>query len=377
MQLNKINKKIISEVVSIPTAPFHEQKVIAYVVRFCLKNGFPLTQDSSGNLFIRYKRGAARQPVVFTAHMDHPGFEVLSVKGRVVEVGILGGVKLDYFRAANVIISTCRGLVKGKVRAKLKKKWMGKSVFKVEVKAKAESKVRKGDFGYYDLVGVRFKNSLVYTKSADNLAGTALLLDLLMRLKKKRVPVDVTVVLTRAEEVGFVGCIAVAEGKLLKKTTPIIVIETSNAKAGGVDINGGPVIRVGDKQSGFMAEVDCWMHMVADDVSKRSKEFKYQRALLAGGRCEASAYMLKNYLVGGLAFPLGNYHNNGTKNYAPEYIGQYDYAAMLEFVFQLSVGPKIEDAFRKKKKELWDNFEKWKKFLSPCRCEPKGRSNPA
>jgi len=166
-------------------------------------------------------------------------------------------------------------------------------------------------------------------------------------------------VLTRAEELGFIGAIHVADDRSISRKVPLVVVETSNAKAGGVLINGGPVIRVGDKQSGFRPEVDSWMIMVADKLSKTKKSFKYQRALLSGGRCEASAYMLKNYMVGGMAFPLGNYHNNGPRTYAPEYIGSEDYANMLEFFLHLSSAPKLKVAFQKKEKELWDNYKKW------------------
>ena len=355
MKLAKVSQKLISDVVSIPTAPFQEHKVIGYVIRFCLKHGLKMKQDKVGNIFIRIKRGRAKQPVVFTAHMDHPGFEVLSSKNGYAEVVILGGVNLDYFETAHVVIAEGDRLVRGVVAGPLKKKWMGKPVFRVRTK----DHVSRGTFGYYSLPGFRMKNEMIYTKSADNLAGTALLLDLLRSLRKKRSACDVTVVLTRAEELGFIGAIHVADDRSISRKVPLIVVETSNAKAGGVLINGGPVIRVGDKQSGFRPEVDSWMIMIADKLSKKKKSFKYQRALLSGGRCEASAYMLKGYMVGGVAFPLGNYHNNGSKTYAPEYIGSEDYADMLEFFLQLSMAPKLKVAFQKKEKELWNNYRKW------------------
>lgn len=357
--LSPISRKIIKEVVSIPTAPFHEHKVVSYVARFCLKNGFRMRQDGGGNIFIRFRRGRARQPVVFTAHMDHPGFEVLNADKRCAEVGILGGVNIDYFRNANVVVSTDDGLVKGRVVSRTEKKWMGKPVFKIRTK----KSIRKGGFGYYDLVGARFTKKLVYTKSADNLVGTAILLNLLLRLKKEKAAFDVTVVLTRAEEVGFVGCIYVADALSISKRVPIIVLETSDAVAGRVDINGGPVIRVGDKQSGFAPEVDAWMHMVALETQGKLKGFKFQRALLAGGRCEASAFILKGYNVGGLAFPLGNYHNNGDGRYATEFVGIDDYYLMLEFLLRLSTAPRMKEAFDKRKRELWSNFDKWKRAL--------------
>lgn len=359
-RMTGFQRRILSDVLSIPTAPFHEQKVMAYVARFSLKHGFRLRQDGGGNLFVRHKRGRARQPIVFTAHMDHPGFEVLRCRNGVAEVGIMGGVRPDFFRKARVIIFTPGGLVKGRVLGAAGKKWMKKDVFRVKV----TRKVGAGDFGCYDLVGARFRNRKVYTRSADNLAGTAFLLNLLYELKKRKAKADVTILLTRAEEVGFVGCIYAAEDGRLRSKTPIVVVETSDAAAGNVVINGGPVIRVGDKQSGFAPEMDAWMHMVADSVAKKGRGFRFQRALLAGGRCEAAAYLLKGYSVGGIAFPLGNYHNNGKNNYAAEYVGEEDYVNMLEFLVGLSTAPKVGAAFKRKKKELWQDYAEWKGRLT-------------
>lgn len=359
MKLSSQSKKLLGDILSLPTAPFHEHKVIGYVAKFCLKHGFKLKQDSAGNIFIRYKTGKARQPVVMTAHMDHPGFEVISASGKSAEVGILGGVNQKHFKNAKIIVSTKNGPVKGWVVKKIAKKWMGKPVFKIKMTAN----ISRGDFGYFDLLGAVFKNDMINSKSADNLAGTALLLDLLLTLKQRKAKADVTVILTRAEEVGFVGCIYIANSGLLKEHVPLIVLETSDYKAGGVKINAGPVIRVGDKQAGFLPEMDIWLQRTAEKIAKKTISFKYQRALLAGGRCEASIYLLKKYLVGGLAFPLGNYHNNGDKSYDSEYIGASDYINMLEFCYHLTQSGGVKEAFESRKKELWDNFAKWEKRL--------------
>lgn len=355
--INAASKKIIAEIVSIPTAPFHEHKVISYVARFCMRNGFRFRHDRVGNIFISFKRGKAAQPVVFTAHMDHPGFEILKSKGLTSQIGVMGGVNLDKLLNTSILIVSDSKTIKGKIKSKTSKRWMGKPIFRVETK----SEVKKGAFAYLDLKNVRFKDSFIYTKSADNLMSVALLLDMLLKLKRSKFPTNIKVVLTRAEEVGFAGCIFIADGRDLRKEVPILVLETSNAKAGGVEINGGPVIRVGDKQSGFSPNVDAWLQMVAEITEKNNKNFKYQRAVLSGGRCEASAYMLGGYTAGGLAFPLGNYHNNGPKGFAPEFVGAEDYKNMLAFCMQLARAPKLNLAYEKKKRELWDNFEEWKK----------------
>src|SRR4051794_11358968 len=69
--------KILSDVCSIPTAPFAEQHVVRYVERFvAARKKLRLTRDEHGNLLIELAlRVRIAQPRwVFAAHMDHPGF---------------------------------------------------------------------------------------------------------------------------------------------------------------------------------------------------------------------------------------------------------------------------------------------------------------
>ncbi len=375
--------KLLKEILSLPTAPFHESSVAACVIKHSMRLKLPVRSDRAGNLAVRYRRGRAVQPVIFTAHMDHPGFVVLRASGRTCEVGILGGINEKFFAGARVVIQTRGGLVKGRVAKRpLKKKWMGKSVHVVNLQNVAQDfspansisrtkdlryildeVVHSGDYGWYDLPGFKLKKGIIYTKGADNLASVASLFDLLYTLKKKRTPADVTCLFTRAEEVGFIGCIAVAESNAFPKNTPIVVLECSSASAGKVAIGGGPVLRVGDKLSCFSSEVDCWFRYIADDISKRDKRFKFQRALLPGGRCEASVWTLAGRKIGGLAFPLGNYHNNGPKKYEPEFVSLADYKWMQQLLLGIAVAGHANAGLGREKKLLSDNYKKWKRFL--------------
>jgi len=361
--------KILREVLSLPTAPFHEEKVARYIEKFCVGNGFRLKRDRSGNLFVRYKRGKAGQKVVFTAHMDHPGFEVIKSGKDRTEAGILGGINLDYFKGAAVSVMTSEGVVKGKIsRKKLNKKWMKKPAFEIEFKEKDKKKVRVGDFGWYDLVPFRLDGDLIYTKSADNLASAAVLLELLACLKRKRKNVDVTCLFTRAEEVGFIGCAAFANANILSSDVPVIVVECSSAASGGIKIGAGPVIRVGDKMTSYDSGMDRWLSNIAGKISSKDKKFRFQRALLAGGTCEASLWTLRRRPAGGLAFPLGNYHNNGKRGYAPEFISRDDYKNMLELLREIAVSGKFMSAFDPSKATLNGIYNLWRKRLQKRTC---------
>ena len=59
---------------------------------------------------------------------------------------------------------------------------------------------------------------------------------------------------------------------------------------------------------------------------------------MSGGVCEATAFAAFGYLVTGLAFPLGNYHNSTTKigdpegGVAAEYIELSDYLGGVDLL---------------------------------------------
>src|SRR5438067_2007582 len=69
--------KLLTEICSIPTAPFAEQYVVRYVERFvAAREKLRLSRDRQGNLLIELPaKTKTKQPRwIFAAHMDHPGF---------------------------------------------------------------------------------------------------------------------------------------------------------------------------------------------------------------------------------------------------------------------------------------------------------------
>ena len=70
--------KLAERGLRLPTAPYHEQHVKAFVAKFCRRlTNVRVAQDRVGNIIARYRRGTAKAPLVLVAHMDHPGFEML------------------------------------------------------------------------------------------------------------------------------------------------------------------------------------------------------------------------------------------------------------------------------------------------------------
>ena len=50
---------ILKEVLSLPTAPFHESEVAGYIRTFCKGLGLAPKEDRYGNIIVRYKKGKA------------------------------------------------------------------------------------------------------------------------------------------------------------------------------------------------------------------------------------------------------------------------------------------------------------------------------
>jgi endoglucanase len=181
-----------------------------------------------------------------------------------------------------------------------------------------------GDFGYADLTPLKFRKGKIISKALDNVAGCAAIVAALIHLKKNRLPGDVLGLFTRAEEVGFHGAFGAIEKKTAPRSRPIIVLECSKELPGAV-MGAGPVLRVGDRLRIFDADLLYSCELAARKISKSHKNFRYQRRLMDGGACEASAFALAGYRAICLGFPLGNYHNIGPRGPAPEFIAHSDF----------------------------------------------------
>jgi endoglucanase len=68
-------------------------------------------------------------------------------------------------------------------------------------------------------------------------------------------------------------------------------------------------VRVGDKMSVFTPELTNAVSVLAAAYQKEKPAFKFQRKLMAGGTCEASAFSVYGIASTCLCLPLGNYHN--------------------------------------------------------------------
>ena len=100
----------------------------------------------------------------------------------------------------------------------------------------------------------------------------------------------------------------------------------------------GVIIRVGDKTSIFNSGLTYFLTQQAEALAKRDKSFKFQRALMPGGTCEATVYDVYGFTAAAVCVALGNYHNmdRDKKKIGPEYIDVGDWRSMVKLFVQVA-----------------------------------------
>lgn len=313
--------------------------MIAHLEREALRLGVPCRRDRYGNVLYEYKVRGAGRPIAFTAHMDHPGLEVVAA-GEKDALALWHG-QAPPFPLIGQRVAIYRGLDGDKVRGKILGPIERSSVdeprpFPIAVRAP----VAPGDFGHFDLVPFRLApwrgGELALTKGADNLGGCASIVLLFEMLVTERPTTHVIGVFTRAEEVGFFGALGLVAERVLPKKTWVVVMETSKALP-MAEIGKGPVVRLGDRARIFDGDLLYAMKSIAEELKQSDPSFRYQMRVMDGGTCEATAYVLQGYKAAGLAFPLGNYHNVGRTAVRPEHISVEDVTSGLVLMRELAL----------------------------------------
>lgn len=351
----------LSQVVSLPTAPFYEGRVQAFARKWAAERGIPVSEDPHGNLLLRWAKSAG-PAIAFVAHMDHPGLEVMPGQGRVA-ARVFGGLRprdltgtpVRVFGEAEVtarITEDSRQVVPG----------LGRAVT-IEVDAPIPTRT----FGMWDLPPFALSDGKVHARVIDDLAGVSAILALFAGLAEHDVEASVYGLLTRAEEVGFIGAHALARTGLVPREVPVISIEMSPALP-LAEQGKGFVVRVGDRLTLFDPDMTQYMIEVAGGIAAEDKAFQYQKRILDGGACEASLFRQMEYRVGGLAVPLGNYHNQGETCIAPENIALADYENLVRFLEVLVVdysGGGEDAARRKTRDRVLGGFDAFADRIAP------------
>jgi putative aminopeptidase FrvX len=291
-------EKWLTELTHLPTASGREEAVIDWVRRWARRrDDLRLATDTGGNLLITQKGRKSRATVLAVAHMDHPAFVITAVHGKEAAYEFRGGVRAEYFEGARVEFVTGDGRG-GRVTAYE----AGTRQGNIRLRG---PEPRPGDIARWRFSPRRSRERHLLAPACDDLAGSAAALAALDRARGRADLRHFGVLLTRAEEMGFVGALHAAKTGSIPSEARILSIETSRAST-DAPVGEGPVIRVGDAATVFDQGLT---NLISREVARRG--LRHQRKLMSGGACEATAFGVYGYRATGLCLPLGNYHNMG------------------------------------------------------------------
>jgi putative aminopeptidase FrvX len=324
------------DILKIPTAPGSEDFVANFIRNWLRKFKVPFTEDRYGNMMAVMRCSKRKEGMAFSVHMDHPGFGIREIKKKNIFCDFLGGVPKDYFRkGVPVEFFDREGAISGTGQVQRVLQWDRKRRG-ILVSLKKGSVDPKG-FGMWKLPVLKHdsKGTHVINRVCDDLAGCAAVLAMISNLAKQKKSTArgrVYAVFTRREEIGLEGAFEIAAAKRIPKKVRIISVETSKALPNAPQ-GGGPIIRVGDRSSIFDPQLTKGLCVLAASLQKKNSKFKFQRKLMDGGTCEATAFLQKGYVAGGICVALGNYHNcNPSGKIAAENIHLADWNGLVQLM---------------------------------------------
>jgi len=365
----KTHERWLLEITSIPTASGREHRVIRWIESWVRERpGVSITKDAAGNLVIGRTDGpdsdaALARPLMITAHLDHPAFVVERIIGPgTIGAGFRGGVLNPYFKEAPVVLfaeARADAPVRGKVTSSTAQEPYRQCVVELEGDATVESSgLAIGDVGRWDLPPAHITDGIAHTHACDDLAALAAALAAFDAMLSNPAAAHVQLLFTRAEEIGFVGAIAACKHGTIPKDARVLALENSRSFPHDSPIGAGPIVRVGDRISTFSPTLTAAVAKCAENLAKSreatGRKFRWQRKLMPGGACEASAFQAYGYSATCICLPLGNYHNmadlaavQAATNTAPpavarEYISIADYHAMVDLL--VACGERLSDA---------------------------------
>lgn len=344
-----------------PTAPFREQHVAEHVTRYLARHNVPSFTDPIGNVVVgadsrrdyaQLLGSRGKEPVrVFIAHMDHPGFHgVRWLAPDRLAVRWYGGSPVKHVAGARVRLAGPAGATGSGILARVRLSDNGWAIGHAEVRlSKQQAAALRGSAARSLFGGFEFRAPVwehrgrVYCPAADDLVGVFAVMETARRLwRSPRARPPFLALLTRAEEVGFIGAVAHLElGWLQRHRRPLIAVSLEASRTlPGAEVGKGPVVRLGDRRTVFQPDG----LKVLSDAAARVLPGRHQRRIMDGGSCEATAATAWGLPAIGISVPLGNYHNQGFEGGpdcraptgpAPEFVAITDIAGLLHLCREL------------------------------------------
>lgn len=364
--------RLVRGLLECPVAPLHEQAPARYVRNFVASRpALSLTEDAVGNLLVEQqpmgKKRRQAAPLVFVAHLDHPGFSVESVRGRRVRLRFCGGVSAVHVRQGIRVAFFRNGETEpcGKGRLTLIKTERKSGRLSGATAEVVSGAAVSNGFAMWDLPAFKLRKlskrgktpaggEEIVSRACDDLLGAAAALCFLDELAAKKSPRakkkhggktggavrPAGVLFTRAEELGFYGALEAAHNGLLPRGAELISLECSRALPTARQ-GDGVVVRIGDRAGIFDPGLSATLLRLAVELQRRGRGFRFLRRLMDGGTCEATVFCAAGFKAAGLALPLGNYHNQagldgGRKGLGAENVQVADFQNMVRLMLALA-----------------------------------------
>ncbi|HEX5137119.1 MAG TPA: M28 family peptidase [Planctomycetota bacterium] len=347
MQIGKDFRRRLEAVLRCPTAPFHEANVHRVILdAVAASPRLRAKADVHGNLEVTY--GPGRSPLLFACHTDHPALEARGDG----TAAIRGGIRPKALRGARL-----------------------RHLDGTPARARAGAVVPDGRPGIVQVEGGRFRRGTplvldlpaptlgakIRARAIDDLLAVAACLAMFDRLAAARWKGSVGALFTRAEEVGFAGALGWVKTTRTARATTIVNLEMSSARPHTPQGN-GPILRVGDRITCFSQEVSAELEVTAAALAKKDKDFRWQRALMDGGACEATVYADAGFRTGALCLPLMNYHNHAPEGgVTREYVSAADAENLVRWMTAYARGFRSVDGrsgYGRRLDRLWQENRK-------------------
>ncbi len=330
--LNPSLKECLESLLVWPATTTYERYTHSAARRLLTERRIPWRLDRYGNIHAGDLK--SRQPVVFAAHLDHPGFSFTAAGKRVETLRWWGSVRKEYFPKSRVRVypydeRELKRLRSQAIEGTIRSVHTEKGTIRPNsATAVFDEPLEKGRtyIGNWALMELKMAGGWVESIRIDDLVGSACIAELLTRLRGQP---HVRAMFTRAEEDGFHG--ALAGARFIPEKALIVSVETSSERAGAVP-GKGPIVRLGDASSVFDPYWTRLLDETASALAKTDPSFYYQKRVMDGGSCEATAFLALGFRATGVAVSLVNYHNMGKRKLAAEKIAKSDTEQLLQLM---------------------------------------------
>lgn len=361
------------ELTSLPTAAGCEQRVADWITAWATRRKcVALTSDKFGNLVLQRKSAGTRRsrkptprPIYITAHTDHPAFVVCEqLDDKQLSAEFRGGVRDDYFVGSKVRLYTGDSARPKQGTIISLDQPDGGEDKRATVQFKSKINAQPGDILTWNIPRSRISRDRLRAPVCDDLAALAAALAAFDMLNKRSIVPDVRLLFTRCEEVGFIGAIGACKRKTIPRDAIVITLENSKSFPES-PIGGGPIIRVGDRISTFNHAINHRISQIATELTKGKTGFQFQRKLMTGGACEATAFQNYGYDATCLCLPLGNYHNMNetTGRIDAETISISDFNHLVQLLVEVGLKYHQTDAATPPLRDRLDKLFKKRKAL--------------